>query len=151
MQASLSVLAISPSLVSGDLPTFYRQARLVMETHPGAYIILADESGQLLINTFSPFGVPLPKRNVRDAVRQVYATGKPLVTDVFNGASSGRLQVSVDVPVFRDGRVIYDLAMTVPVDRFNKILLQQNIPPGWVGVIFDSNQVIVARTRLGNL
>src|ERR1035441_10409701 len=67
MQASLSVLATTPSLVSGDLPAFYRQACLVMETHPGAYIILADESGQLLINTFSPFGAPLPKRNVPDA------------------------------------------------------------------------------------
>ena len=114
MQASLSALATSPSLVSGDLHAFYRQALMVQETHPGAYMILADETGQLLINTFRPFGALLPKRKVPDAVRQVYATGKPLVTDVFNGASSGRLQVSVDVPVFRDGRVIYDLAMTCP-------------------------------------
>jgi hypothetical protein len=148
MQASLSALATSPSLVSGDLHAFYRQALMVQETHPGAYMILADETGQLLINTFRPFGALLPKRKVPDAVRQVYATGKPLVTDVFNGASSGRLQVSVDVPVFRDGRVIYDLAMTVPVDRFGTVLLQQHLPPEWVGTIFGNNQVIVARNRL---
>ena len=52
------------------------------------------------------------------------------------------------VPVFRKGRVVYDLAMAVPADRFAAILSQQNIPPGWTGVIFDSNQVIVARNRL---
>jgi PAS domain S-box-containing protein len=148
MQATLSALATTPSLVSGDLPAFYRQAGLVLEAHPGAYIILADATGQLLINTFRPFGAPLPKRNVPDAVHQVYATGKPLITGAFKGASSGRLQVSVDVPVFRNGRVIYDLAMTVPIDRFARILLQQQLPPEWVGDIFDGNQVIVARTRL---
>jgi PAS domain S-box-containing protein len=147
IQASLSALATTPSLVSGDLPAFYRQALVVLEAHPGAYLILADGTGQLLINTFRPFGAPLPKRNVPDAVREIYATGKPLITNVFNGASSGRLQISVDVPVFRDGRVIYDLAMTVPVDRFATILLQQHLPPEWLGRIFDSNQIEVARTR----
>ena len=85
MQASLSVLATSPSLASGDLPAFYRQARAVLEAHPGAYIILADATGQELINTFLPFGAPLPKHSVPDAVRQVFATGKPLITKVFKG------------------------------------------------------------------
>jgi PAS domain S-box-containing protein len=148
MQASLRALATSPSLVSGDLPAFYRQALVVQKANPGAYMILADARGQLLINSFLPFGAPLPKRNVPDAVRQVYATGRPLVTNVFHGASSGRLQISVDVPVFRDGQVIYDLAMTIPVDRFVTILLQQHLPPEWLGRIFDSNQVEVARSRL---
>ena len=148
MQASLSALATSPSLVSGDLPAFYRQARVVLEAHPGAYIILADATGQELVNTFRPFGAPLPKRSVPDAVRQVYATGRPLITNVFKGALTGRLMISVDVPVFRDGRVVYDLAMTVPADRFATVLLQQQLPPEWLGGIFDSNQVMVARTRL---
>jgi PAS domain S-box-containing protein len=151
MQASLSALATTPSLVSGDLPAFYRQACLVMETHPGAYIILADESGQLLINTFSPFGAPLPKRNAPDAVRQVYSTEMPVITTVFKGALSGRLQVSVDVPVFHDGRVIYDLSMTVPADHFGIVLLQQQLPPGWIGSIYDGNRVMVARTRLAEV
>ena len=148
IQASLSVLATAPSLVSGDLPTFYRQAQAVLETNPGAYIVLADTTGQLLINTFRPFGAPLPRRNAPDAVQQVFATGRSLITGVFTGASSGRFQVSVDVPVFREGRVIYDLAMTVPVDRFATILSQQHLPPEWVARILDGNQIVVARTRL---
>ena len=86
MQAGLSVLATSPSLASGDLPAFYRQARAVLEAHPGAHIFLADATGQELVNTFLPFGAPLPKHSVPDAVRQVYATGRPVITNVFKGA-----------------------------------------------------------------
>jgi signal transduction histidine kinase len=148
MQAGLSVLATSPSLVSGDLPAFYRQARVILEAHPGDDILLADATGQELVNTLLPFGVPLPKRGVPDAVRQVYATGRPLITNVFKGAVTGRVLISVDVPVFRDGRVVYDLAMTVSPDRFATVLLQQHLPPEWVGTIVDNDHVVVARTHL---
>jgi hypothetical protein len=84
-----------------------------LEAHPGADIILADVTGQQLVNTYRPFGAPLPKRSAPDAVRQIYSTERPFITNVFKGAVTGRLMFSVDVPVFRDGRVVYDLAMTV--------------------------------------
>jgi PAS domain S-box-containing protein len=147
MQASLSALATAPSLL-GDLSAFYRQALVVQEGHPGAYIILADASGQELANTRRPLGTLLLKHSVPDAVRQVYATGRPLITNVFEGLRTGNILIGVHVPVFRGGRVVCDLAMIVPVDRFAAVLLQQHLPLEWLGVIFDSNRVIVARTRL---
>ncbi len=150
IEASLSALATFPWLVSHDLPAFHRQALAVLDGYPGGFIVLADARGQQLVNTFRPFGASLPKRNLPDAVRQVYATGKPLISGVFRGASSGRLQISVDVPVSHDGRVAYDLAMTVPIDHFAKILLQQQLPSEWLGRIFDRNQVMIARTRLAD-
>jgi hypothetical protein len=78
MQASLSALSTTPSLVSGDLSAFYRQAQMVRDAYPDADILLADATGQELLNTFLPFGTPLPKRGVSDAVQQVYATGNRL-------------------------------------------------------------------------
>ena len=148
IQASLRALANSPLLVSGDLPAFCRQARAVLEAEIGAYIFLADATGQELINTFAPFGVPLPKHSVPDAVRQVFATGRPLITNSFKGAITGRLMSSVHIPVLRDGLVVYDLGMNVSTGRFATVLLQQQLPEEWTGVILDSNQVIVARNRL---
>ena len=59
MQGSVSALATSPSLASGDLRAFYRQARIATESHPGDDIILSDETGQELLHTFLQFGVPL--------------------------------------------------------------------------------------------
>lgn len=146
-QASLSVLATTPSLISGDLPAFYSRARVILEARPGADIILSDATGQQLINTFLPYGAALPRRTAPDAVHHVYATASPFTSNVFKGAVTGRYLISVDAPVFHNGRVVYDLAMTVPVDRFSAVLLQQHLPPEWVGGIFDGNQVIVARTR----
>jgi len=148
MQANLSALATTPSLVSGDLPAFYRQAQTALKPYPGADIILSDVTAQELIHTFLPFGVPLPKRAAPQTVRQVYETGKPVITGVYQGAGTRRLQIAVDVPVFRGARVLYDLAMIDSADRLTTVLLQQQLPPEWVGTIFDSNQVIVARTRL---
>jgi PAS domain S-box-containing protein len=148
VQATLGVLATSRSLAAGDLRAFYQRARVVRAAHPDADIIVSDANGQLLLHTFLPFGAPLPKRNLTAAVQQVYATGKPLITNVFKGTTTGRLLISVDVPVFRDGQVVYDLAMVVPPDRFATILLQQHLPAEWLASIFDSNQVMVARSRL---
>jgi PAS domain S-box-containing protein len=148
MQAGLSVLATSPSLASGDLRAFYPRAMAGLKAYPGARIFLADATGQELVNTFLPFGAPLPKHSVPDAVRQIFTTGRPIITDSFKGVLDGRLVISVHVPVFRNGQVVYDLGMITPADRFAIVLSQQHIPPGWTGVIFDSNQVIVARNRL---
>ena len=118
VQASLTVLTASPSLDSGDLAVFYRAAKTVAHEYPGADIILADATGQQLVNTFLPVGASLPKRSIPDVVHRVYATGRPITSNIFAGAVTGQLRVSVDIPVFRDGRVVYDLAMTFPAEHF---------------------------------
>jgi len=148
MQAGLGVLATSKKLAEGDLPAFYRRAQAITEDYPGAYILLADATGQEFLNTIAPFGAPLPKYSVPDAVRRVFAIGRPLISNSFKGVFTGRPMISVHVPVLRDGRVVYDLAMNVPADRIARVLLLQHLPPEWVGSIFDSNQVMVGRTRL---
>jgi hypothetical protein len=47
IQASLEALATSPALASGDMSTFYLQAKKVLSSFPDADIILADATGQL--------------------------------------------------------------------------------------------------------
>lgn len=150
IEASLTDLASSSALDSDDLKAFYGRAKVFAEAHPGTDIILSDANGRELINTFRPFGAPLPNRGSIEVVRKVYETGRPSVANVYRGASTDRLRISVDVPVFRKGQVVYDLAMAMPPDDFNTVLSQQHLPPEWLGRIFDANQVIVARTRSGD-
>ncbi len=145
MQASLHVLATSPSLASGNMAAFHGQTQAVIQQYPAADIILADSSGQQLVNSFLPFGAPLPKRN-DPATRRVFETGRPSISNLFRGAVTGRPLIGVDMPVFRDGRVAYGLFMTVPADHLATVLSQQHLPAEWVGVIIDNNQMIVART-----
>ena len=144
MQASLHVLSTSPSIASGNLADLHRQSQAILQQYPKADIILADSSGQQLVNSYVPFGTPLPKRN-DPTTRRVFDTGTPGISNLFRGAVTGRYLIGVNMPVFLKGRVAYGLFMTVPADRLAAILSQQHLPAEWVGVIFDNNQMIVAR------
>jgi hypothetical protein len=147
--AALRVLAGSEQLLSGDLAAFYRQARDVIGDMPGDQFALADGSGQMILNTARPYGAPLPKPQASAIaqVRRVFDTGMPVVSDLIDGAVSGRKIVSVAVPVFRDGRVVYYLSMRFTPERLREVLVRQNLPPGWVVSIFDRQGTIVARTH----
>ena len=80
-------------------------------------------------------------------MRRVFETGQPAISDLFAGEVAQRPVVALDVPVHRDGRVVFALAMGVFPERLSQILTRQKIPPHWVVSIFDSGGTIVARTR----
>jgi PAS domain S-box-containing protein len=146
MQAGLNVLASLDTLVSGDLPAIYRAAQKVKQAHPDSNVVLSLATGKELVNLNLPLGARFPLRDP-DITRQVFATGKPFITSVYKGPVTGRLNFSVDAPVFRNGRVVYDLAMILPVDHVAAILSQQHLPPEWIGTIIGNDNVVVARTR----
>jgi signal transduction histidine kinase len=147
IQAALEALRTSPSLASDDLAAFHAQALELLRGYAGADIILADLAGRQLLNSFTPVGAPLPKRNIPDSVLRILEKGRTSVSSLFKGAVTGRYLISVDVPVFRDARAVYDLSMTFPADRFAAILSQQHLSPGWVGTILDRDRGVVARTQ----
>ena len=144
---ALRALAVSPSIPSGDFAAFHAQARTVLGGYPGADIILADATGQQVVNSFREFGAPLPRRNIPDRVRRLFETGQPSVSSLFKGALTGRHLVSVDVPVSIGGRVAYDLAMTLPASNLIRHLSLPNPPANWIVTILDDARVVVARTR----
>ena len=146
IQGMLRLLASSPYLATNDLAAFHRQARDVLIDYPEADIILADADGQQRINTYRTFGEPLPRRNVPDSVHRLFETGQPIITDLFQGAMTKRFMIGLDVPVMQDGRVIYDLSMTLPAAKLGDILLHERLPLAWLGVIVDRNGVVAART-----
>jgi PAS domain S-box-containing protein len=148
MQASATTLATAPSLVSGDLAAFHRQAQAVVHDYPDSSIVLADATGQQLVNTFVPFGTPLPKRVGLDAMQRVFETGKPVIINLFKGTVTGQFVVGVEVPVIHGGRVVYDISLTIPAERFEAIFSEQRIPTEWPSAIIDANLTVVARNRL---
>jgi hypothetical protein len=147
IQAALQALATSPVFGSGDLAGIHSQALELLRSYPKADIIVADADGQQLVNSYRPFGSPLPKRNTLETVHRIFQTEKPVVSDLFFGAVTKRPLIAIDVPVFRRGKVVYDLSMTLPSDRLAAILSHQHLPPEWYGSILDSKGVVVARTR----
>ena len=110
IEAELQVLAVSPSLQEEDLYPFYQQMNAALPLQ-GTSIALLDIKGQQLLNTNRPFGAPLPRSFNTEMSEHIVATGKPQVSDLIMGAVLHRPIVAVGVPVFRDGRVAFILAM----------------------------------------
>jgi PAS domain S-box-containing protein len=145
--AAAQVLAESPSLSSGDLAEFYREAKRVLPLLGASAVVLADAGGQQIINTRVSYGMPLPARAERINHNKIVETGLPSVSDLFIGAISKTPLLNIDVPVFRDRRVVYTLGVVVEPARLNDLLQHQRLPEGWVATITDSSGVIVARPR----
>lgn len=146
VESALQVLATSPHLNSGDLAAFHAQAMDALSIRAGDNIVLADTGGRQWVNTFRSFGAPLP-HVAMPQLQKVLDSRQPVVSDLFVGPLMRRPALSVSVPVFRDGRVHYNLSMGFFPDRLSAILDQQRLPPGWIGELFDGGGNLVARTH----
>ncbi|GFO57292.1 hypothetical protein GMSM_42990 [Geomonas sp. Red276] len=146
MQSALLALATSPSFAKGDFADIHRQTHELLQAYPGCDIIVADSSGQQLVNSFRPFGTPLPKRANQELVKAIFATGRPVISNLFFGAVTKRPMIAIDVPVFVNGTVRYDLSLAFPSERMTALLRNQSLPDGRYCTVLDRNHVIVART-----
>jgi signal transduction histidine kinase len=145
--AAMQALALSAGLHADDIVTFRAQAEaLVAHQVPGATIVLLREDGQQVMNTALPPGASLPTRRELDNLRQVFATGHPAVSNLYQSVVLPRLTFAVDVPVYRaDGSIAYDLALHPPLTTLAEVIRRQQLPEGWVVSVFDRRGVIIAR------
>jgi PAS domain S-box-containing protein len=150
--AVLQALAVSSSLQAGDLKRFRAQAETVVaEQFPDSNILLLKEDGEQLMNTFVPAGVPIPPRPSLESTRQVFATGRPAVSNLFQGAVRARPVVAIDVPVKGpDGTVIQVLSLSPSLGAFAEVIERQHLPANWVTAVFDRRGVTIARIPEGD-
>lgn len=146
---TLLALATSPSLMSGDLASFYKQAKSVLDLK-GSAIAVRRPDGQQLLNTLVPWGQPLPASSdpvLRAADRLAVNTRRPQVSDLYIGAVAKRPFVLVVVPVVIGDEVRYLLNIAIE-PRLLSELIGRQIRPQWTSAVVDGNFKIVARSRL---
>lgn len=142
-------LAVSSKLQQSDFAGFHAEAKSVLnDRFPGFTFVLSDESGQQLLNTIRPYGEALPRHGDPEHLRQVFLTGKPSISDLYMGGVMKRPVVSIEVPVWRDGKVAYVLSVGFLTDSLTRILTDQRLPEGRMAAIFDPQGVIAARTHM---
>ena len=145
-KSTAEALASVDTLQKRDLAAFHRYAREVLvRTGSANIIVISDASGQQLLNTLRDYGVPLPRHGNMNVVQRVFKTGQPVISNIYQGGVLKKPVMSIDVPVIRNGKVIYDLSIGLVPAYFNRILEAQGIPPGWVAGIFDSTGTLAGR------
>jgi two-component sensor histidine kinase len=146
--ASLEVLALSETLERDDLGAFRKHAEHFVNSHlPQSNVVVSDASGQQLLNTAVPAETLLPRYVRMDALRRVFEKGDPQISNLLFGPVLRRNIAVVDVPVRRQGKVVYDLAASLPLSIFTDIVMRQRPEPNWTIAIFDREGTVIARSR----
>ncbi len=149
IESSLVALSTSSYIKSRNFRAFYQQAHQVLSNQTNQddiNIALLDIHGKQYINTRRPFDTALPNSSKFVGMHMIYETGRPVISDIFIGEVTQRPMLAVGVPV--PGKTIqYNLNAGIFPERFEKLLLQQRLPEGWIAAIFDGSGRIVARTR----
>ena len=130
----------------GDFESFRSRARAFRAQFPDdPSIVIGDREGRQVFNSSRPVGEPLPPRTVRGNRDEVFRTRKPVFSELFTGSVSNRPIVTVTVPVFRNGEVVYDLSFNPPLEIFQRIIEQQKPNDEWTISIFDQQGANFAR------
>ena len=143
----LQALAASPSLRQGDFAEFQRQAEASLALQQRGNIVLIDRNMQQLVNTFVPFGKPLPKAAVPRTPEMTFATGKPQVTVLFMAPVVDQFMFGITVPVEIDGESRYVLGRSQDQHSLARLVAANELPPGWLAVIADAAHHIIARSE----
>jgi PAS domain S-box-containing protein len=143
----LEALAASPSLRQGDFAAFQRQAEASLAFQRRGNIVLIDRNMQQLVNTFVPFGKPLPKAVVPRTPEMTFATGKPQVTVLFMAPVVDQFMYGVTVPVEIGGETRYVLGRSQDQHAVAGLVAANELPPGRLAVVADAAHRIIARSE----
>ena len=142
----LQVLAMTDMLRNGDFEGFRRIALGFIEQYSkGGVLLVADRDGHMLFSSTTSDVASLPPRNNRDIVAQVFRTKRPQYSNLFLGAAKQTLIVTVEVPVFRDNEVIYDISFAPPIEMFQHLIEGQRPTEAWTLSLLDGNGVVFGR------
>lgn len=147
-QAVAQTLSATGTLASRDFARFHHDARSAIALAGlGTNVVLRDQAGRQILNTAIDYGEPLQARAAPEQVRQVFATGKPTISQIFIGPVLKKPIMSVDVPVIIDGQIAYALGVGILPENFNRLLKAQRLPSGWVAAVLDTRGMIAGRTH----
>lgn len=146
MTGGLQVLALTNSLRNDDFPNFRRIALGFLEQYgKGGLVLISDRKGRLLFSSATEDTASLPPRGYLEIVEKVFATRTPQYSDLFTGPLNGRQVLTVEVPVLRNGEVIYDLCFSPPVSIFQDLVEKQRPDRQWTVSLLDAKGIVFAR------
>jgi PAS domain S-box-containing protein len=141
----LNTLATSKALSEEDWPSFYKQAKAGLQGR--AYLVLIDAKGRQLVNTFVPYGEQPAVTGDPETLRRILETRKPAVSNLFTSLVVKKPVFNISIPILQNNRVRYVMSLGLLPDDVSALLDAQKLGPEWVTLIWDSNGVLLARSR----
>jgi two-component sensor histidine kinase len=144
----LELLSASTALAQGDLASFYIEAKKLAEIAGNMVVVLRDRDGQQLINTFHPWGTPLPKVQGPNQLhvletKRLYISG---LVDPVNAPVLKEYLFAIVMPLLEDGEVEATLSLGVNPNHIREVLARHQFKEGWIAVVGDREGTIIART-----
>ena len=146
-EAALHALVTSPFLATDDIRSFHAQALQALPKIGAVQILLFDGSQKMLFSTKRPFGEPLPVEPTPAALKRLFDSEAPGVSDLFFGRVVLHPVFVVTVPVERDGSIAYFLNASFAPGKLTHVLTGQKLPSTWRAAITDSSGSVAARTH----
>lgn len=148
VEATLTALAASPTLESGDLAGIHAQVSRLRGV-AGNDLVLADAAGQHLLSTSVPWGEKLPPLRLAEPFRIAAAAGRRVVSGVAQGALAPGPIVLVVVPA-RLGPDATPVGLGARLDAlatWGPLLraVRTGLPDGASASIIDAEALIVGR------
>jgi two-component sensor histidine kinase len=147
MTGGLQVLALTDALGQSEFEfERFRQisSGFLDQYGENASVLVSDRNGHQVFSSISANTTSLPSRHNLEIIDKVFTTGKPQYSDLFFGVVNKRPIVTVEVPAFHDGRVLYDVSFSPPIAKFQSIIEEQRPSNEWTISIFDTNGVSFA-------
>jgi two-component sensor histidine kinase len=146
MTGGLQVLALTDRLRDGDFEGFRDIAMGFLDQYgKDGVILVSDREGHRLFSSVTHDTASLPMRNNREIVERVFSSRTPQYSNLFLGAAKKMKIVTVEVPVFRDGEVVYDISFSPPITMFQNILEKQRPSGDWTLSLLDADGTVFAR------
>jgi two-component sensor histidine kinase len=145
--AVTETLASDQALQAGDLAGFHARAVRATSDRPG-WVVVTDLSGQQVLNTLRPFGVPLPRSVRAPELTRALLAGRSKVSDLRQGLVSKRPVVTVVTPVSIKGKP-YIVSYVVEAESFASVFRELRVRDRWIATLLDNKQTVLARSSGG--
>ena len=139
-------LATDGALTRQDFAAFHQRSVLLGKSDLDRNIILYDASGQQLLNSNTPYGERLPKRQDLAQIQSVFSAGRMVGPTVISRTADGHSVVGITAPIFSGQKVAYALAVNWAPKILNDLLAKQSLQTDAIAAILDSEGNIATRS-----
>jgi signal transduction histidine kinase/CheY-like chemotaxis protein len=151
---TLEALSVAHAIQNGNYEAFHQSLLNAVKHQKGwENIVLHSPNTETFMSAILKYGEPLVRSVELESVRNVFETGKPVVSYVFKGPAGSvladRFGFAIRVPVFVKGKIKFTISAVVSSESFREVVerFSPSSKDEWTRTIIDARGIVAARSR----